>query len=536
MMSLDNLYYYVPTKKSENPKTIERDLIIYCATPAGITAAVQARRAGLSVAIAEFGRHVGGMTASGLGATDLGAAEAVGGLSKEFYNEIGKHYGKEQQYKFEPKVAKAIFEKWLEEHDIDVYFNQHLDEVKKENGKITEIVMEDGTKYRGKIFIDSSYEGDLMEKAGVSYHVGRESNSTYKEIYNGIQFGGPHHKFETWIDPYIVEGDKNSGYLPGITETDMDNLGYNGKADDSIQAYNFRICLTKDPENKIPVPKPPNYDPDRYLLLLRYIKAGFWDAMNLHTMLPNGKSDLNNYGGFSTDYIGMNYEWPDGSYEKREEIFQDHVTYNMGMLYFLANDSRVPKDIREEVSEWGLPKDEFVDTGHWPHQLYIREARRMISDYVMTDNNCLGYVKVDDSIGLASYQMDSHHCRRVVIDGRVVNEGDVQIPISPYPISYRSIRPKVEECTNLLVPVCVSSSHIAYGSIRMEPVFMILGQSAAVAATLSIKNDVNVQDVNYKELKEELLKVGQVLEWDDSIDYDPVEAMKKTFGKKTVKR
>ncbi|WP_284141051.1 MULTISPECIES: FAD-dependent oxidoreductase [unclassified Virgibacillus] len=535
-MSFENLYYYRPSIKTDNHETIERDLIVYCATPAGITAAVQASRAGLSVAIAEFGRHVGGITASGLGATDLGAGQAVGGLSREYYREIGKHYGKEEQQTFEPSVAKAIFDKWIKEHDIDVYFDQHLVEVKMEHGKITELVMEDETVYKGKMFIDSSYEGDLLAKAGVSYHVGRESSATYQEIFNGIQFGGQHHKFETWIDPYVTKGDKSSGYLSGITETDMDAVGYNGKGDKSIQAYNFRICLTKDSNNKIPFPKPPNYDANRYILLLRYIEAGFWDAMNLHTMMPNGKSDLNNYGGFSTDNIGMNYEWPDGSYERREEIFQDHFSYNLGMLYFLANDSRVPADIREEVSSWGLPKDEFKETGHWPHQLYIREARRMISDYVMTEHNCLGYTRIDDSIGLASYQMDSHHCRRVVVDGRCVNEGDVQIPIAPYPISYRAIRPRMEECTNLLVPVCVSSSHIAYGSIRMEPVFMILGQSAGVAATLALKNNQNVQDLDYKELKVELLKVGQVVDWDSSIEYDPVEAMKKTFGKVTVKR
>lgn len=400
----------------------------------------------------------------------------------------------------------------MKENNIPVYKNQHLEKVIKNDKKIVEIIMEDGNRYKGNIFMDCTYEGDLYAMAGVSFFVGRETNATYQEIYNGIQFGGPYHKFEKWIDPYVIEGDPESGLLKRITENDPEQIGYPGEQDHRIQAYNFRICLTKEQDNRIPFPKPPAYDPEQFELLLRYIHAGVWDAMNLHVMMPNGKTDLNNFGGVSTDFIGMNYDWPEGNYERREEIFQDHVNYNLGMLYFLANDKRVPESIREEVSAWGLPKDEFIETGHWPHMLYIREGRRMISDYVMTDKNCLKQAFVDDPIGMASYQMDSHHCRRVVIDGRCVNEGDVQIATPPYSISYRSIRPKSEECTNLFVPVCLSSSHIAYGSIRMEPVFMILGQSAGVAAALAHKQKINVQDVDYEELKRELLHVGQVLQ------------------------
>ncbi|WP_082252858.1 FAD-dependent oxidoreductase [Bacillus sp. FJAT-27251] len=530
-MDFSGLHYYVPSAKAIEPKVIESDLIVYGATPAGIAAAVQAKRMGLTVVIAEFGKHVGGITASGLGASDVGAKEAIGGLSREFFQELGNYYNMEEQWTFEPKAAKYVFHKWLKDHDIEVVFNQHLTDVKTEDRKIKEIIMEDGTAYKAKFFIDASYEGDLMAKAGVTYFTGRESNATYKEAYNGIQFGHPHHQFEKWVDPYVVEGDPSSGVLPGITETSLETLGFQGQGDNRIQAYNFRICLTKNPDNTVPFPKPPLYDPNRYTLLLRYIKAGVWDAMNLHTMLPNGKTDLNNYGGFSTDHIGMNYDWPDGDYETRERIFQDHFSYNLGLLYFLANDESVPRTIKEEVSQWGLACDEFEETGHWPHQLYIREARRMIADYVMTDHNCLGDKIVEDSIGLASYQMDSHHCRRVIIEGRVYNEGDVEIPISPYPISYRSIRPKAEECTNLLVPVCLSSSHIAYGSIRMEPVFMILGQSAGAAAALAFQNETAVQTVDYDQLKDVLLNCGQVLHWDDSIEDDPVLRMKSTFGK-----
>lgn len=530
-MDFSKLHYYVPAEKVATPKSVEKNLIIYGGTPAGITAAIQATRMGMTVAIVEFSNHIGGMTASGLGATDLGAEEAVGGLSREFYQEIAKYYQKEKQWTFEPKAAQYVFDQWIKEYEIPVYLTQHLAEVTMKNGEIIEVSMENGNRYRGDIFMDCSYEGDLLAKSGITFFVGRESNATYQEIHNGIQFGAPHHKFEKWIDPYVVEGDPDSGLLPGITENDHKQLGYQGKGDHRIQAYNFRICLTKDTDNRIPFPKPPHYEADRYQLLLRYVQAGVWDSMNLHTMLPNGKSDLNNYGAISTDHIGMNYEWPEGSYERREEIFQDHLNYDLGMLYFLSNDSRVPTPIRDEVTAWGLPKDEFEKTGHWPHQLYIREGRRMISDYVMTDRNCLQQDFVDDPIGIASFHMDSHNCRRVVIDGRCVNEGDVQVPIGPYEISYRSIRPKAEECTNLLVPVCLSSSHIAYGSIRMEPIFMILGQSAAIAAVLAYKHKTSVQNVSYEELKQELLKANQVVEWGDDMIDDPIKRMQETFGK-----
>ncbi|MDC3412163.1 FAD-dependent oxidoreductase [Aquibacillus sp. 3ASR75-11] len=525
-MSFENLNYYSGTTEKANHQ-IQAALVVYGATPAGITAAIQARKMGLEVVIAEFSKHLGGITANGLGATDFGAKEAIGGLSREFYKRLGNYYGRDEQWTFEPKAAQYVFKKWIEEYNIPVFFQQHLQKVLKSGKAIRKITMENGNTFIGKYFIDASYEGDLMAKAGITYYVGRESNATYNETYNGIQFGHPHHNFKTDVDPFVKEGEVDSGLLPGITEITSE---VNGTGDKRIQAYNFRICLTKDPKKRIPFPKPPNYDPKRFTLLLRYIQTGVWDAMNLHIELPNGKTDLNNYGGSSTDHIGMNYDWPDGSYETRDKIFQDHLNYNLGMLYFLANDEHVPENVQKEVAEWGLPKDEFAETGHWPPQLYIRESRRMVSDYVMTDRNCLGQDTVEDVIGLASYQMDSHHCRRVLIDGKIVNEGDVEIPISPYPISYRALRPKETECTNLVVPVCLSSSHIAFGSIRMEPVFMILGQSAGSAVALAYQENIPVQQVDYNKLKQRLLDEDQVLEWDPSIEDDPVERMKETFG------
>ncbi|WP_042146651.1 FAD-dependent oxidoreductase [Paucisalibacillus sp. EB02] len=522
-------YYQKPMQTYQRKH--EASIIIYGATPAGITAAIQAKKLGKNVIIAEFSNHIGGITSNGLGATDFGAKEAIGGLSREFYRKIGAYYGKEEQWTFEPKAAKKVFQDWLSSYEIPVYLKQHLQDVQVENNVIKQITMEDGSTYQGDYFIDASYEGDLMARAGVKYSVGRESNATYGETYNGIQFGHPHHQYKTDIDPFVIPGDADSGLLEGITEITTSEKEIQGSGDNRIQAYNFRLCLTKEESNRFPFPKPPNYQQERYELLLRYIESGVWDALNLHTMLVNGKTDLNNYGGFSTDYIGMNYDWPDASYEERERIFQDHLNYLLGMLYFLANDHRVPQEIREEVAAWGLSRDEFIETGHWPEQLYIRESRRMIAEYVMTDRNCLGEEEVDDSIGLASYQMDSHHCRRVVLDGKVVNEGDVEIPISPYPISLRAVLPKREECQNLLVPVCLSSSHIAFGSIRMEPVFMILGQSVGAACTLAAKQGVAVQDVGYPELKQLLLQEGQVLEWDTSIEDDPLKRMEETFGK-----
>lgn len=527
---MKKLFYFDKSLIKEENKTYTYDVVVYGATPAGITAAIQAKRQGKSCAIVELGNHIGGMTTAGLGATDLGSPYAVGGLSREFYDEVAKYYGVENQYKFEPKVAKQIFNKWLEENEVDVFLLNPLNEVIKNDTKIIAITTLNNNTFNGKVFIDASYEGDLLAAVDVSYFVGREANSKYQEIYNGIQFKDQHHKFECWIDPYKIEGDSSSGLLKGIQDLSIEELGYNGKENKTIQAYNFRICLTDDPENKLEFEKPEHYNPDEYELLARYINKGIWDAMKLNTPIPNSKYDLNNYGAFSTDYIGMNYDWPEGSYQEREEIYQKHVTYNQGLLYFLANDDKVPQEVKDHVNKFGLPKDEFETTGNWSPQLYIREARRMISNYVMTDKNCLGYEKVCDSIGMASYHMDSHNCRRFVIDGRVMNEGDVEIPVSPFEISYRSLVPKQEECSNLVVPVCLSSSHIAYGSIRMEPVFMITGQSAGVIATLAIEDECFVQNIPYEKLSEVLASYSQVLYWDESINDDPIARMKETFG------
>lgn len=511
------------------------DVVVYGGTSAGVAAAVQAARMGKSVVIVEPGRHLGGLTTGGLGATDIGNKAAIGGISREFYRAVAAHYAKADSWRqqtqdeyndrrkasgddamwtFEPHVAEAILNGWIADAKIPVKLGERLDlknGVRKRGNAIESIRMESGLTLEGPVFIDATYEGDLMAKAAVSYHVGREANARYNETLNGVELGHKGHQFLKDVDPYKVPGNPSSGLLPGVHEG---GPGVHGEGDHRVQAYNFRICLTDAPDNKLPFPKPPVYDALRYELLLRYILAGQWDALKLNTPMPNRKTDINNHGAVSSDNIGMNYDYPDADYTRRAEIFQEHVNYHQGMLWFLANDPRVPEKVRADVNRWGITKDEFKDTAGWPFQLYVREARRMISDYVMSQHNCQGREVAEDAVGLAAYTMDSHNVQRYVKDGKAWNEGDVQVGgFSPYPIAYRSIVPTEAQCSNLLVPVCLSASHIAYGSIRMEPVFMVLGQSAATAAAMAIDGKSSVQKVDVTALQSRLLKDGQVLKW-----------------------
>ena len=381
-----------------------------------------------------------------------------------------------------------------------------------EEEKIISFTTLSGKKYNGKMFIDATYEGDLMAAAGVSYHIGREANSVYDEEWNGIQVGILHHYhwFSKDIDPYVLPGDPTSGLLPLISKEDP---GKRGEGDQKIQAYCFRMCLTNHPDNRVPFPKPKNYDPAQYELLARVYAKGWDRTFGKFDPIPNRKTDTNNHGPFSTDNIGKNYEYPEGSYEKRNEIIREHEDYQKGLMYFIANDPSIPKDVQEAMNEWGLAKDEFADNGNWPHQIYVREARRLIGEFVMTEHETLGKKPVLQPVGMGSYTMDSHNIQRYVKpDGFVQNEGDIGIKVPhPYQIDYRSLIPKKVECKNLLVPVCVSSSHIAFGSIRMEPVFMILGQSAATAAAMAIDQNIAVQDLAYDQLSDQLLNDGQVL-------------------------
>jgi hypothetical protein len=510
------------------------DVVVYGGTSAGVSAAVQAKRMGKTAIIVCPDKHLGGLTAGGLGWTDSGRKEAVGGISREFYQRLKKHYDKAVAWKyqkpeeysryrpdedamwvFEPHVAEQTFEELVVEYEIPVHRDQWLKRkagVTKEGTRIVSITMLSGKTYRGRIFIDATYEGDLMAGAGVSYHVGREGNHVYGEILNGVQTrNATSHQFEKSVDPYIKPGDPAGGLLPRIH---AGSPGSEGHGDKRIQAYNYRMCLTKVQENRVAFTKPDNYDPMQYELLARYLDKGWRAIFAKFDPAPNAKTDTNNHGAFSTDNIGMNYDYPEGSYERRREILKEHQDYQKGLMWFLAYDPRVPADVREKASQWGLAKDEFKDNGNWPHQIYVREARRMISDFVTTELHLRRTKPTPMSVGMGSYNMDSHNVQRYVDEnGCARNEGDIQVnPGGPYPISYGALVPKASECTNLLVPVCVSSSHIAYGSIRMEPVFMILGQSAATAAAFAIDEKINIQDVDYSKLRARLLADKQVLE------------------------
>jgi hypothetical protein len=499
-------------------EVVDVDVVVFGGTAGGVSAACTAARLGKKVVLTEFGKHIGGLTSGGLGFTDIGNKAAIGGFSRAFYRRLGKHYGKAEAWTFEPSVAERELRALLTESKVPVYFEQRLASVKKDGARIVEIVMEDGRVYRAKMFIDCSYEGDLMAKSGVKYMVGREGNELFGETLNGIRAETPKHQFQAPVDPYLKPGDPASGLLPLIQN---EPLGTPGAGDRSVQAYNFRLCLTKRADNRKPVPAPASYDPKRYELLGRYFaaldkagkKVSLRDMLKIDMVTPE-KTDVNNNGPISTDYIGANHRYPEADYATRTKIWQEHLDYIAGLLTYLANDPQVPSAIRGEMSEWGLCRDEFVDTGGWPHQIYVREARRMWSDVVMSEKVCRHIETIPDAVGLGAYNMDSHNCRRIVRDGSAHNEGDVQVGVKPYPISYRSIVPRQAECENLFVPICLSATHIAYGSIRMEPVFMILGQSSATAASMAIDAAVAVQELDYAALQAQLLKDGQILAWD----------------------
>ncbi len=528
------LWSLTPILDAAEPPTV--DIVIYGGTAAGIAAAVQAKRMGMSVLVVGPDQHLGGLSSSGLGWTDSGKKEVVGGISREFYQRIKKYYDQPEswiwqepdtyaryrprddaQWTFEPHVAEQVFEDLVREYAIAVHRDQWLNRtpgqgVEIKDGRIVSITMLSGKTCRGKMFIDATYEGDLMAAAGVSYTTGREPNRQYGESLNGVQIDNARsHQFTNNLSAYRVPGDLASGLLPRISP---DPPGRPGAGDRKIQAYNFRMCLTRVPENRVPFSRPQGYDPSQYELLLRSLQAGSRHIQGKFDMLPNRKTDTNNHGSFSTDNIGMNYDYPEASYRRRREIVREHETYQKGYCYFLANDPRVPEDVRNWYGQWGLARDEFVDNGHWPHQIYVREARRMIGDVVVNENHLRGIAPTRRPIGMGSYNMDSHHVQRYVdAAGFVRNEGDIQVnPGAPYSIDYGAIIPQKSECKNLLVVCAVSSSHIAYGSIRMEPVFMILGQSAATAATQAIDARVAVQDIEFSKLQKRLLADGQVLE------------------------
>ena len=516
------------------------DAVVYGGTSAGVAAAVQVKRMGKTVVLIEPTRRLGGLTTGGLGQTDIGNKAAIGGIAREFYGRVRKHYNSPAAWKwqqppryadsgqtrtakaetamwtFEPSAALKIVNDLVSEAGVEVLYGERLDRhsgVKKEGPRIVAITMESGRTLRGRVFLDATYEGDLMAAAGVAYAVGREANSRYAETLDGVQTKQAiFHQFVPGVDPYVVKGDPKSGPLPFI---DPDGPGKDGEGDRRVQAYCFRMCLTDHPDNRIPFKKPEGYNELWYESLLRNFEAGEKGMPWINSPMPNRKTDTNNRTAVSTDFIGQNYDYPDASYAEREKIVARHRLYQQGLMWTLANHPRVPDRIRKEVARWGMCKDEFVEGEGWQEQLYIREARRMIGQYVMTQHECQGRRVAEDTVGLAAYTMDSHNVQRCVdAQGHLRNEGDVEVGgFPPYPISYRAIVPKTRECDNLLVPVCLSASHIAFGSIRMEPVFLVLGQSAATAACHAIDQGRSVQEVDYPKLRQRLLDDKQILVW-----------------------
>ncbi|MBI5768666.1 MAG: FAD-dependent oxidoreductase [Verrucomicrobia bacterium] len=527
---------------SARAATADYDLVIYGGTSGGIAAALQAARMGKTAVLIEPTQFLGGLTTGGLGATDIGNKRAIGGIAREFYGRIWQHYNnpaawtrhtRDEYFKsrtrtdaeektmwtFEPHVATKVYDDLLREAGakITVVRGERLDlapgkGVIKDGARIVRLVMESGRAFGGKMFIDASYEGDLLAKAGVSYHVGREANSVYGETINGVQTGhAVSHQFTKNVDPYVKPGDPSSGLLPGIEQ----DPGVEFSGDRKVQAYNFRLCTTDVPANRLAWEKPANYDPKWFELLLRNFEAGDHRVPWNPVWMPNRKTDTNNNFAISTDFIGQNWDYPDGDYATRAKIWRAHEEWHQGLMWTLANNPRVPEKARAEFQRIGRAKDEFADNHHWPRQLYVREARRMISDYVMSEKNCKRAEVAADSVGMGAYNMDSHNIQRhVTKEGFVRNEGDVQVRVRPYPISFRSLRPRASECTNLLAPVCLSASHIAYGSIRMEPVFMVLGQSSATAAVQAIDDRTTIQNIDYAKLQKRLLADGQVLDFE----------------------
>ena len=532
--------------------SVDSDIVIYGSTPAALSAAVQAKRMGRSAVIVCPETRIGGLTTGGLGATDIGNKAAFGGIALDFYKDVAKYYGNpdhlvvqfpnekmrkatsagilksESKWTFEPSVALSILEGWEKRDGLDIRRNEWLDRekgVEKKDGRIVSIKTLSGNVYRGKVFIDATYEGDLMAAAGVSYHVGREANSVYGETLNGNEPGyAKYHQLHKGIDPYVKPGDPKSGLLPCVEPYDPNFKP--GDGDKRVQAYCFRMCLTDNPANRIPFKKPDGYDEKDYELMFRHLALGPLDNNGMpwiNSKMPNRKTDTNNRTGFSTDFIGQNWNWPEASYAEREKILAAHLKYQQGLMWTLANHPRVPENIRNEVSRWGTCKDEFKDGfgDGWQKQLYVREARRMVGEYVMTEANCRGKLLAKRPIAMGAYTMDSHHVRRYVTsEGYVRNEGDVEVGTDsngrrfpPYPIDYGAIVPKRAECANLFVPVCLSASHIAFGSIRMEPVFFALGQAAGTAASIAVADGIDVQDVPYAALSARLRADGQVLEF-----------------------
>ncbi len=525
------LHYFTDAQISARRETLQAQVVVYGGTAAGVFAAVAARRLGLSTLLLHPGKHLGGLTTGGLGWTDHGNKSVISGMARRFYQDVGRAYGLGEVWSFEPHVAAEVMQRMLAEADVPVQTGAYVESVTMDGRRIAMITMLGGLQVHGDVFVDASYEGDLLALAGVSHTVGREGNAAYGETLNGIQVRDLH-QFSHPVDPYVRPGDAGSGLLPGIMDEDLSLR--QGQSDSRVQAYCFRMCMTDDPALRVDWARPAGFNPDDYVLATRWFQ-GQKDTYNeqLRESGANGvpekfdilaprtaggfhKTDTNNHGPVSSDFIGQSWDWPRSNYARRERIFQNHVRYQAGFYWHMANNPEIPERYRVAYRRWGLARDEFTATGHWPHQLYVREARRLIGDYVLTEHDCRLTRRCPDPVAMGSYAMDSHNCSRFIKmdagQARVLNEGDVQVYCAgPYGISYRSMVPRSGECENLVVPVCVSASHIAYGSVRMEPVFMALGEVAAHAAHCALGTRCAMQAVDYSLLRSRLVAAGMVL-------------------------
>lgn len=512
------------------------DVVVYGGTAAGFTAAIQVARMGKTVAIVEPGKHIGGMSVEGLGGTDIDNHSsfqnslAVGGLALEFYRRIAVAYGREAAFdstvhlkrktpalwRFESSIAEQVIRSWLSEYKIDIYYQSRLSEnknaVKKRGTNIVSFKTEAGRSFKARIFIDATIEGDLLAAAGVTTIVGREANSTYNETLNGIRAVTDHAQFAVKVDPYKIPGNSRSGLIPTIQD---EPFGVPGEADKSLQAYCFRMCLTTNKDNQIPFRAPTDYDRNNYEIYIRYEKAG-GKLYKPSSSIPNGKTDLGAWHDLSHNLYGMNREYPLGSYAVRNKVLAYHRSFTQGLFYFLANDTAMSESTRREWSRWGLCKDEFQDNDGWPRTFYVRDARRMVADYVITQHHGSrnNPIAVEDPIAVAYWPMDVHSVRRIVKDGYAYNEGFVfgGNYWRPFGVSYRAMVPRKQECSNLVTPTCLSASHIAYGAIRLEYNYMTHGQACATAAVIAIKNNLAVQAIDYKTLRDELVKQRVVLD------------------------
>jgi len=495
------------------------DVVVYGGTAGGTMAAIAAARAGVSVALLEPGGHLGGMVSGGLGRTDTVRQEhVIGGLTRQFFERVGKHYGEPISWTFEPKVAEGVFTGWVREAGVRVFFSHRLASVTKNGSGIASLRTENGAEFAALVFIDSSYEGDLMKAAGVSYRVGRESREMYGESLAGRrEFLPGHHQFRTAVSPFGQDGK----LLPYVQP--VERVGLPREGDGKIQAYCFRICLTDREDNRLPLPRPTNYEPGRYTLVKNYLaalgaSAALRDFMGISRM-PNGKTDINSGGPVSTNLLGASWEYPEASYARRRQIWDEHATWAQGLLYFLATDASVPPKVREEMNRYGLAKDEFVDTGHWPHQMYIRETRRMLGEHVLTQHDLQTHPTKYDSIGMGAYNIDIREVQWVAIDvyrfpkvvKEVLVEGYLSMPVEPYAIPYRSLLPKAGEADNLLVTSCISASHVAYSSFRMEPQYMLVGHAAGIAAAQSVRTGTAIHKIDISGLQTTLREQNQIL-------------------------